>query len=335
MSEIEIDIDGVFEAAKIAICAEKHISGVKEKLKIVSGRIDQKVKNKNDIGNRLNNAVKQLNEIEHELAHITDTIRFAANQYRQTDDKIRSQASSMPEVKDHTAANVTLSVGVSATVTVGAATSTKSNTSTSYTGSSSYSSGASSYSSSSSAPASFSTVHREEDEVWIDVPLAGQHTDYTCGSASGCMILSALGVSCSEEAYWRYANSNGQGTYVYRVAQALNHFLGSNKYDFVATNNMSLEEYYQTILKSLENGYPVEVVMSVEGKSEFGYSTEGHYVVVTGVYKNEDGEYIAKINDPFSKNWYNNGHQGQQIEMRLSDLHRYNKKHSSYIICNT
>ena len=171
-------------------------------------------------------------------------------------------------------------------------------------------------------------------KVECDVPLRGQNTNYTCGSASGSMILSSLGINTSEEAFWNYANSGGQGTYVYRIAQTLNHFIGSNVYSYVNTANMSLEAYYQLIAASIEKGYPVEVVVCIQSGTEFGYSSNGHYVVVTGVYQNAQGEYIAKINDPFSGKWYSNGHQGQQIEIKLSDLQKYNANHSGYVICN-
>ena len=168
----------------------------------------------------------------------------------------------------------------------------------------------------------------------LQVPLRGQETNYTCGSASGNMILETLGVNCSESEFWKYANSNGQGTYVYRIAQTLNHFIGADTYKYVYTSGMNLDEYYNTISTSINNGYPVEVVMSIPSGSAFGYSTGGHYAVVTGVYKNASGEYIAKVNDPFSGNWSNNGHQGQQIEVKLSDIQQYNRNHSGYIICN-
>ncbi len=168
----------------------------------------------------------------------------------------------------------------------------------------------------------------------VDVQLYGQHTNYTCGSASGNMILNSIGVQCSEEDFWNYANSNGEGTYVYRVCQTLNHFIGSEKYRYVDTSRMDLSAYYQLIYSSLERGYPVEVVMRIPEGTAFGYGTNGHYAVISGVYQNSNGEYMAKINDPFSGNWFTNGHQGQQIEVKLSDIQQYNKNHSGYVICN-
>lgn len=190
-------------------------------------------------------------------------------------------------------------------------------------------------SSSGTAGTGSSNSKKESEEYkGLQVPLKGQETNYTCGSASGNMILESLGVNCSESEFWNYANSNGQGTYVYRIAQTLNHFIGADAYKYVYTSGMNLDEYYNTISTSINNGYPVEVVMSIPSGSAFGYSTGGHYAVVTGVYKNATGEYIAKVNDPFSGNWYNNGHQGQQIEVKLSDIQQYNRNHSGYIICN-
>lgn len=168
----------------------------------------------------------------------------------------------------------------------------------------------------------------------VPVPPQGQNTNYTCGSASGSMMLDSRGVHVSEEEFWRYANSNGQGTYVYRIKDTLNHFLGYNAYRYVNTSGMSTEEYCRIIQNSLENGYPVQLPIRIPAGTGFGYSSGGHYVVVTGVYRNAAGEYVAMINDPFSAGWYNNGHQGQQIEIKLSELQKYNAQHSGYVICN-
>lgn len=170
-------------------------------------------------------------------------------------------------------------------------------------------------------------------KIECDVPLRGQKTNYTCGSASGSMILNSLGINISEDVFWKYANANGEGTYVYRVTQTLNHFIGSNVYKYVSTGSMGLEAYYQLLATSIEKGYPVEVVVRIPSGTGFGYKSDGHYVVVTGVYQNKKGEYIAKINDPFSGGWYSNGHQGQQIEIKLSDLKKFNANHSGYVIC--
>lgn len=168
----------------------------------------------------------------------------------------------------------------------------------------------------------------------LNVDLAGQHTNYTCGSASGSMILRYLGINVSEEEFWNYANAGGYGTYVYRITQTINHFAAGDVYKYVDTSNYSLEEYYQRLSNSIQAGYPVEVVACIPGGTNFGYSTGGHYFVVTGVYKNANGEYMAKINDPFSGGWSGNGHQGQQLEMKLSDIKNYNANHSGYIICH-
>ena len=167
--------------------------------------------------------------------------------------------------------------------------------------------------------------------VECDVPLYGQKTNYTCGSASGSMILNSLGINVSEESFWRYANAGGEGTYVYRITQTLNHFLGAQIYSYVQTNKMGLEEYAKMIETSLERGYPVQMVIRIPRGTAFGYSSNGHYVVVTGIYQDKNGEYMVKINDPFSKSGPN---APQQIEMKLSELKQYNANHSGYVICN-
>ena len=70
-------------------------------------------------------------------------------------------------------------------------------------------------------------VRQAPRETTTPVKLQGQNTIDTCGAASANMILNSLGVNVSEEDIWKYENSNGQGTYVYRQRDALNHYLGT------------------------------------------------------------------------------------------------------------
>lgn len=183
----------------------------------------------------------------------------------------------------------------------------------------------------SEADAIAKALHRDEYRSKVDVPLYGQKTGYTCGSASGSMILNSLGVETSESEFWNYADNNTDnlGTYVYRIKDTLNHYYGDNVYSYRTTANLSTEEYYSVISKSLDAGYPVEAVLKINEKDYFGYKTNGHYVVITEVYMNENNELMARINDPYSKSGVNHP---QTIDIPLETLHRYNKAHSSYII---
>ena len=173
-------------------------------------------------------------------------------------------------------------------------------------------------------------MRRDERTSRVDVPLHGQQTNYTCGSASGVMILESLGVEgVSEKNFWDHANANGQGTYVYRIQQTLNQYCGQNAYSYRTTYSLPTEEYYDVISKSLDAGYPVELPVSIPDRDYFGYDSDGHYVVVTEVYVNENDVYMAKINDPFSKYGVNHP---QTVDIPLETLHGYNKRHSGYII---
>lgn len=174
-------------------------------------------------------------------------------------------------------------------------------------------------------------MHRDEYRSKVDVPLYGQKTGYTCGSASGSMILNSLGVETSEKEFWNYADNNTDnlGTYVYRIKDTLNHYYGENVYSYRTTSKLSTEEYYSVISKSIDAGYPVEAVLRIDEKDYFGYKTNGHYVVITEVYVNENDVFMAKVNDPYSKFGVNHP---QTIDIPLDTLHRYNKAHSSYII---
>ncbi len=165
--------------------------------------------------------------------------------------------------------------------------------------------------------------------IELDVPLYGQQTSYTCGSASGSMILNSLGYNISESTFWNTANSGGQGTYVYMMRYTLNYYIGSSVYKEVLTTSMSLDSFYNRIRTSLLNGYPVQIVIKIPSGSPFGYSSSGHYVVIRGLYKDANGNYIAMINDPYSKYGTNSP---QKIEINLSTLKTYNSNHSGYIV---
>jgi uncharacterized protein YraI len=157
----------------------------------------------------------------------------------------------------------------------------------------------------------------------VSVPMVKQTKSNTCGSASGSMVLKARGKSVSEMTFWNYANSGGEGTYVYRVCGTLNHFLGSNWYVYKNLSSSSVNTYYNRIQRSISMGYPVILPLRYSASSEFGYKSNGHYVVVKSIYISGTDCYV-KVNDPNT---------GKVVTLSLNNLVKYNKAHSGYVIC--
>ena len=100
---------------------------------------------------------------------------------------------------------------------------------------------------------------------------------------------------------------------------------------------MSLETYYNTLKESLEKGYPVMVMVAANTSAyskALHYSTNGHYMVITGVYKDANGVLRVKINDPYSAAAKNakNRPAPQQLDMPLETLKGMSERHSGSII---
>ena len=156
----------------------------------------------------------------------------------------------------------------------------------------------------------------------VSVSIVKQTRSNTCGSACGSMVLKTRGKSVSEITFWNYANSGGEGTYVYRVCGTLNHYLGSNYYVYKNLSSSSVNTYYDRIQRSISMGYPVIIPLRYSASSEFGYKSNGHYVVVKSIYISGTNCYV-KVNDPNT---------GKVVTLSLNNLAAYNKAHSGYVI---
>lgn len=158
--------------------------------------------------------------------------------------------------------------------------------------------------------------------IAYDVPIDGQNTSYNCGAASGAMALAARGLNISEAQVAAKAETNSSdGTYVYKLVNALNHFIGSNVYKYTVVNSYSIDNFYNLLHSSLSAVcMPIHRISTKNHTGSFGYSSGGHYVCTTGVYTSGGGEKRAIINDPYSGGWWSNGNQGQKIDITVSEL---------------
>lgn len=173
------------------------------------------------------------------------------------------------------------------------------------------------------------TETENEQKTQLDVALHVQETNKTCGVANVKMILdyldirNASGRYISESTLWDWANSNGEGTYVYRIAQTLTNFGVSYKY--VNMNKSDAEDYWEVLEDSLEKNRPVIVPVRPTKNDYWSYST-GHYILVTGINIDDNGEKQVIINDCHYR------YSAEDKVVPLKELIRVNKKHSSYMI---
>ncbi len=139
------------------------------------------------------------------------------------------------------------------------------------------------------------------EKVELNVPLYQQQKSYTCGPACIRMALKKFGYSVSESTIESLAGTtSSSGTYVYKVAQTLNHYLG-NKYAYYTTSGTNFGE---KLLTSLRAGYPV--ICHVKPTALPNYNNQhvpsGHYVIVKGfiLQTGATTQISIQYNDP---NW--------------------------------
>ena len=150
--------------------------------------------------------------------------------------------------------------------------------------------------------------------IAYDVPMDKQDSGYTCGAASGAMALAARGLNVSEWDVAAKAETNAsEGTYVYKLVNALNYFIGSNVYRYTDTMSYSTSQFYNTLISSLSVVcMPIERLTTKNYQYIFGYNSGGHYVCCVGAYT-LDGKMYAKINDPAT---------GKIFSMEAADFHQ-------------
>lgn len=142
---------------------------------------------------------------------------------------------------------------------------------------------------------------RVGENVQLNVPLYQQQKNYTCGPACIRMALKKFGYSVSESTIEsKSGTTESAGTYVYRVVQTLNSYLG-NKYAYYTTSGTNFDD---KLLTSLRAGYPV--ICHVKPRVLPNYKNqrvpEGHYVIVTGhiLQTGATTQISIQYNDP---NW--------------------------------
>ncbi len=148
----------------------------------------------------------------------------------------------------------------------------------------------------------------EEREIYgkkvLPVPLKKQINDYYCGPACARMTLLYLGKDVTQSALGnQMGTTQNDGTYVYRMTNALNARLGGNKYQYVLTSALSFGE---GLTYSIDKNRPV-ICHVMTGRlpnyQPSGHNT-GHYIVAKGYYykaSGTTGSDLVYYNDPNNK----------------------------------
>ena len=172
------------------------------------------------------------------------------------------------------------------------------------------------------------------DGVFVDVALKPQQTNYTCGSASGAMVSTTYsGKEVTESQIWSYANSGGEGTYVYAITNAINHYIQKNGKgkDYKYAQTSSDKAFFAGVQASLGKNAPVQLQLKPSTLAAFGYKSNGHYVVASGAFV-KDGVNMLRITDPYSAGWKSGAPKGQVFEAKASDIRASIKSHSNYVM---
>lgn len=135
----------------------------------------------------------------------------------------------------------------------------------------------------------------------LNVPLCKQENNYYCGPASVQMVLKYFGYTATQSKLGSIMNTNSSdGTYVYQIANGLNSYLGSGKYAYIYTSELS---FGTKIVPSIDAGYPIVCHTQTKKLPHYDGHASGHYVVVIGYSWAQGGstggrETILTFNDP-------------------------------------
>jgi len=120
------------------------------------------------------------------------------------------------------------------------------------------------------------------------------------------MILHFLGCpNVTESQIKTYGGSHF--TYVYKICQAINHFLSVNGIDVTYSfqtigeynDGADIESFYNLVKNCLEDGHPIQMQLNIIDTLYFPYTSDGHYVLVVGYFKDPITEEVSLIiNDP-------------------------------------
>lgn len=148
--------------------------------------------------------------------------------------------------------------------------------------------------------------------IKLDVPLLQQQDTDTCSSACMLMLLHYYGYTHITEAECVakakslcHVDYPEEWNYVWCIDKTLNYFLTKNNsttsYTYSHLPSITEDQFRELVLTHLANASPLMVNIKTKDATTANvpYDTEGHYVVVTGLYQDSNtGTYMIVVNDP-------------------------------------
>ncbi len=167
-----------------------------------------------------------------------------------------------------------------------------------------------------------------------------QDTSTTCGSACVKMILAYHGFFISETDIYakaREINPGGIGyTYVWTLTDTLNYFLTESnstvRYDNIELPDVGVDYYTLLFALAAENNQPAQLLIGNDTvtNTSLPYSTEGHYVVFSGMKADASGAnpYVC-VADPYSTS---SATYAGLWEIPMAELYNFSQARSAHII---
>ena len=161
--------------------------------------------------------------------------------------------------------------------------------------------------------------------ILLEVPLYPQETKDTCADACARMCIGyylskgiSAGKSSDVPSEQALVAEYGQEC-ITPIVTGLRNYCGIC---FSCCDKASLSDFREAIENSLGKGHPVVLDVKADTTSLLGYSTAGHYIVVTGA----ENSLTLVINDPFHKDGYGIG---QTLRLNLNHVYDAVK----YMVC--
>ena len=165
-----------------------------------------------------------------------------------------------------------------------------------------------------------------------DVPLYFQDGLNACGWACTCMILKYYNISVTEDQVRAYNNITEDlvATYI-NIRDTLNYYMNTQNHIYTYDTSLVSQSYlnYRVLLNSYLYIRPVIVLCKFNSNSQFGWGTNGHYIVVKGIFE-IDGTYKCLINDSCKKS--NGENQCRERLIDVNALRDYNDDKGGYSV---
>ena len=110
-------------------------------------------------------------------------------------------------------------------------------------------------------------------------------------------VLNYYGVNKSQDTIAKALGTTTDGTAMSRIPGVLNKYQSKRTYKFYKYSSKA--DFEKKVLLSVANGYPVVIdVRTVDYASQWGYSTKGHFMCISGFNLNNNK---LIVNDPHTR----------------------------------